>query len=279
MSQNKTVIQGINSSGDGYDSSRQTSTPNFYQRGSGAPAKGTVVPGMMEAPTQPGPGAPGTYANYYEQPQQPMNMGQQAAPKKKIMPGKPVVGFLYSVSRTPAGEFWPLHIGPNTIGQSAESDILLAEGTVSFNHAVIVTRKVKNGVIAAITDAKSSNGTMINGEIIGFGAEECHNGDILTIGNNYELVLLLVDTIQLGLNPKQEFIPVDVAEEPEEPYVPDFQDMHSRATRPGQYDNPGMPNPFAGPGQPNWGGGGNMGGTVGLDGRQMGGNSGGTVPM
>ena len=39
---------------------------------------------------------------------------QQARPAS----GKPVVGFLYSISKTAAGEFWPIHIGQNTIGQN-----------------------------------------------------------------------------------------------------------------------------------------------------------------
>lgn len=35
------------------------------------------------------------------------------------MESKQVMGFLYSVSRSQAGEFWPLYVGPNRIGRSA----------------------------------------------------------------------------------------------------------------------------------------------------------------
>ena len=42
----------------------------------------------------------------------------------------PVVGFLYSVSKRGITEYWPLHIGGNTIGQSNGNDIVLHENTM-----------------------------------------------------------------------------------------------------------------------------------------------------
>jgi pSer/pThr/pTyr-binding forkhead associated (FHA) protein len=204
--------------------------------------------------------------------------GAEPAPspqtRKAVQPGKPIVGFLYSISRTRVGEFWPLQMGRNTIGQAEDSDILLAEGTVSSNHAVIVTRQIKSGIIAAITDSQSTNGTMINGEPIGFSAEECHDGDIITIGNNYELVLILIDAEKRGLKVSQDFIPVEVqVEDEEQEDVPSFS---GGTTRPGGFD-PYNDGPTA------WGNNGGgyspVGGTVGMDGSMPGGNHGGTVPM
>lgn len=268
MSQNKTVIQGLEAAetrvGGG---APMGATPNFYSRGNrSAAARGTVVPGMMDNPAE--PAAAAGAAGPAPAPQ---------APRKAPVPGKPVVGFLYSISRTAAGEYWPLQIGRNTIGQAADSDIQLAEGTVSSNHAVIVTRQVKSGIIAAITDSQSTNGTMINGEPIGFTAEECHNGDIITIGNNYECYLVLIDAAKCGLSVSSGFIPVEVqGGEEEEEYMeeedmPPFMNGGTRSTRGGfePYDSP-------------WnggGGGGYAGGTVGMDGMPSGGNHGGTVPM
>ena len=82
---------------------------------------------------------------------------------------KPIVGFLYSISKSMAGEFWPLHIGSNTIGRSANCDVSLGEATVSEEHAVLVVRQMKNPekVIAWINDSGSTCGTMINGESLG----------------------------------------------------------------------------------------------------------------
>ena len=165
-----------------------------------------------------------------------------------------MIGFLYSVSRTPAGEYWPLHIGQNTIGKAPSCDICLQEGTVSSDHAVLVVRKMKNPekVIASISDARSTNGTMLNGQSLGFSAEECKNGDIITIGDNYELYLILIDAASLGLKPVEGFIATEAAEEEmndgPEPFFPGSQ----RPTRPGDDFNPYDYNPG--------------GGTVGLDG-------------
>lgn len=123
---------------------------------------------------------------------------------------KPLVGFLYSISRGEIGEYWPLYIGQNSVGASPKSDVYLKEATVSQDHALIVIRKMKNPekVIASISDARSTNGTMINGVSLGFAAEECKNGDILTFGENYQCMLILIDVKELGLSVSESFIPV-----------------------------------------------------------------------
>lgn len=147
MSQNKTVIQGLEPGNVNSTNNYGGESSGFYSRSGQSNARGTVVPGMVEHEG----GA--------------KSSASQAAQSKPrvINPGKPVVGFLYSVSKTPAGEFWPLQIGRNTIGQGSDADICLLEGTVSVNHAVLVVRQIKNtgGIIAAITDTQSTNGTML----------------------------------------------------------------------------------------------------------------------
>lgn len=260
MSQNKTVIQGLEPETNLGNASGGAGS-NFYSRGRQSNARGTVVPGMTDAQS-------GNQSGSSEAVSAPQT-------RKVVQPGKPIVGFLYSISRTRLGEYWPLQMGRNTIGQSADSNIQLAEGTVSSNHAVIVTRQVKGGIIAAITDSQSTNGTMINGETIGFGAEECHDGDIITIGNNYEFVLILIDAEKRGLKASEGFIPVDVegALDEETEDIPSFP---GGMTRPGGFD-PYNDVPAA------WGnnGGGYSpnDGTVGMDGSVSGGNQGGTVSM
>ena len=261
MSQNKTVIQGLEPAGTQSNDYTPGNAGGFYSRGASSPAKGTIVPGMQDYTTE------STHAETAQ-----CTTSKQT--KRTIQPGKPIVGFLYSVSRTGMGEYWPLQMGRNTIGQSKESDIVLPEGTVSSNHAVIVTRQIKSGIIAAITDSQSTNGTMINGESIGFSAEECHNGDVITIGNNYELYLILIDANSLGLSVSKDFIATETLSQDEEP-EDDFPPFPNGATRPGGF------NPYNEP--PVWGGGttgmNNAGGTVGLDGSVSGGNHGGTIPM
>lgn len=205
MSQSKTLIQGLDAADNASSASSEWGTPaEFYSNSGKSNHRGTVVPGM-KATAEPAGDAQG-----------------RATSAKVAQSGKPIVGFLYSVSRTPFGEYWPLKIGPNTIGLNPECDIVLPEGTVSGEHAVLVVRQIKNtgSIIAAIADEKSTNGTMINGETIGFSAEECKNGDVITIGNNYELVLILIDAAKMNLAVSKDFIPVEIEDNDDDDYVP-----------------------------------------------------------
>ena len=123
---------------------------------------------------------------------------------------KPVMGFLYSVSRTPLGEWWPLYVGPNRIGRSENCEIPLHEASVSENHATLVIRKMHNnganaGVFVFLQDTGSMYGTMLNGVTLDFNPKECKSGDIISVGENYELYFVLVDPDSLGLAPKPGF--------------------------------------------------------------------------
>lgn len=178
MSQNKTVIPGLENAAQSSQGVQSGAT-------SYAPYDGkTVVPGITQ--------------------------GNSAS--TVVVNNKPIVGFLYSISRTGYGEFWPLRVGPNSIGRSKNCDIYLPEGTVSEQHAEFVIHLMKNPekVSAAIYDQRSTCGTMINGESLGFEPRECVNGDIITIGDHYDLFVILVDVKKLGLKVCDAFIPVDV---------------------------------------------------------------------
>ncbi|MBQ8760339.1 MAG: FHA domain-containing protein [Bacteroidales bacterium] len=135
---------------------------------------------------------------------------------------KPIVGFLYSISKTNVGEYWPLRIGSNSIGRSQDCDICLSEATVSAQHAVLVVRQMKNPdkIIASICDARSTCGTMINGSSLGFEPKECFNGDVITIGEHYEFYFILIDAKQIGLSVCAEFSPAEV--QMDSPYSKNF---------------------------------------------------------
>lgn len=130
------------------------------------------------------------------------------SPNANIPNQKPIIGFLYSISKTNTGEFWPLHIGPNRIGRSVDSDVFLGEATISEQHAVLVIQQMKNPekVIAWINDSGSTCGTMVNGESMGFDRRECFTGDIITIGEHYDLYFILIDAKQIGLNVCRDFM-------------------------------------------------------------------------
>lgn len=189
MSQNRTVFPGVGPDENDYRDSRQHHSGN-NSRPHGCGSNGTVFPGM-------------------ENIRENSNTGFQHVNKRRS--SKPLVGFLYSISRTGFGEYWPIHIGPNVIGRSAKCDILLPEGTVSEEHAVIVVRMMKNPLKldASISDERSSHGTMLNGESISSTRPlECKNGDIITIGESYQLYLILIDAKSVGLSIAENFINV-----------------------------------------------------------------------
>lgn len=129
MSSNSTKVPGMGGNAD---------FQNFYSRGpinqqaNGKP--GTIVPGMN------------VYAPKVEE--------QASTPATSKVP---VVGFLYSISRQGFGEFWPLHVGSNTIGREADSSIRLAEQTVSTHHAALNIKQLKTTgkLLAAIRDVDS----------------------------------------------------------------------------------------------------------------------------
>lgn len=184
MSNNKTIVPGM---GNNFEA-QELQTPNF---GASQPTQtnnytGTHFPGMNNGGT----------------------VGANVPQKSDIH--KPLMGFFFSVSRTGQGEYWPLYMGLNTIGRASTNSVCLQEATISENHAEIVIRQMKNpdSVMVSIRDSRSTCGTLINGSSLGFEPHECHNGDIITIGEHYELYFILIDTKSLKLEPCADFIAV-----------------------------------------------------------------------
>ena len=147
----------------------------------------------------------------------------------------PIVGFLFSVSRTPFGEFWPLYVGKNMIGRDNENAVCLMEGSVSGEHAALVVEQLTNPneTVAVLENKGSKNGTFINGKRLIYGrTEECKNGDILRFGSSYECLLIIFDVRELGLKKAENFISVDSDEEVEE-FDIDGPYRRGNETRPG----------------------------------------------
>ncbi len=262
MSQNKTVFPGLGQEGDFTPRQSYPGSNQPYSRPSNQGRdNGTVYPGM-EMPT----GQPRTSA-----PHQQNNVKQSR---------KPIVGFLYSISRTGVGEYWPLHIGQNIIGNSSDCDIILGEGTVSQRHANLHINKMKKPekTEATISDLGSTNGTQVNENSVSVARPvECVNGDIITIGENYDLLLLLIDTKAIGLQLSENFI--DIRDEQEDVYPGGFTQGRDNTTRneqdfPPRFDptstvHPSAYSPDARPSDSTVGmdsnGGFRSGGTVGMD--------------
>ncbi len=111
-----------------------------------------------------------------------------------------LVGTLFSISAGIQGELFPVYIGRNTIGSSTECDICLRETSVSALHAILLARKQTNAageeyVSVSLMDSNSSYGTTVNGESLDFDRVTCNDGDIITIGQNYQLSLSLFNAL------------------------------------------------------------------------------------
>jgi hypothetical protein len=77
-----------------------------------------------------------------------------------------------------SGEWYPLRVGEQTIGRADTAQVVLGGVDVSRNHARIRW----DGSTATITDAGSSNGTVVNGYRL-FGAHALRPGDMLRLGS------------------------------------------------------------------------------------------------
>ncbi len=193
MASFRTIVPGMN------DNMEQPST--IYQSNDakmGSQMHGTMVPGMENVAPQMAP-----------QMAPPVKSGSQ------VQDGKPLVGFLVSVSKYENGEYWVLRQGQNTIGSSSECDIVLPEGLVSSLHAVLAIHRNPQGenlLSTGIMDKGSSNGVFVNEEYIGFNPYQCKNLDKIKIGN-YEFLLMLFDAKVYDMKPSTTFISKDPSSE------------------------------------------------------------------
>lgn len=178
MNNNNTVIPGLQGQQSPMGGYQSPSFPaNGQHPGIPIPGQDTVVPGLANKAGD----------------AQPSSQGQ-------------IFGFLFSVSRTLSGEYWPLHLGANTIGRGPGNTINLSEMTVSDSHAAIHVIFRANKLITYIKDDASKTGTLLNGELLR-GEADLKNGDVITVGEHYELYVVLINAVELGLNVNPSFTP------------------------------------------------------------------------
>jgi len=159
--------------------------------------RGTMVPGMGEK-------------------------GDVIPSKSNASMRKPIVGFLVSVSRIEEGEYWVLKQGQNTIGSGSNCNVVLPEASVSGIHAILAVHRNPNNenkLNVGLIDRGSSNGTLVNGNYIGFETCQCKNWDKIRIGN-YELLLLLLDVAEHKLGKEEKFISNQAVDYSERGYNP-----------------------------------------------------------
>ena len=206
MKQDETFVRGGN---------------NPYARSRGGQRTGseTYIPGMNDV-------TPGSVPS-------------QASPQAK--PNTPVVGFLYSISRKGIGEYWPLHLGTNSIGRSEDNDICLKEMSVSSKHATLSIKQMKSThkLIASIRDTGSKTGMFLNDEELDYENHTCKANDIITVGSSYKLLLILIDAEEYGLSVAEGFVEDKQSTEDDFGFQPQggFGDATQSKFRPYSADN------------------------------------------
>lgn len=141
---------------------------------------------------------------------------------------RPLIGVLYSISAGIEGELFPVYVGRNTIGSDLSCDICLRETSVSAQHGIILARKQTNEegneyINVILSDNNSSYGTCVNGERLSFERITCSDGDVITFGQNYVLVLSLfnaLDKLSVAYGFDRIPEPKKVVEKPVEPQSP-----------------------------------------------------------
>ena len=89
-------------------------------------------------------------------------------------------------------------------------------------HAELYVKQMKttHKILASLKDVGSKNGIFVNDEELDYSTHECFNNDLITIGLNYKLLLILIDAESLGLSVSENFMAVQEEEEPEIPFQP-----------------------------------------------------------
>lgn len=106
-----------------------------------------------------------------------------------------VVGVLYSISRSIIGDIFPIYLGTNRVGSDAACDIVLKEMSVSDYHALITVWKDEDDKYNMnIQDNNSYYGTYIGSEMVDYESRMVHDGDILSFGRHYKLLVRLFNT-------------------------------------------------------------------------------------
>jgi len=141
---------------------------------------------------------------------------EQEQPQKKSKPdsAKPLVGFLFSYSKTAEGEYWPLFEGKNTVGSHKSCQQALYEQSVSNPHANIfaIRKKGEERLEFRIQDAGSEISTIVDGEQLMVGdVASLKDRSVIQIGK-YNLFCVLIDYVADQMAPNPDFSPVGKAD-------------------------------------------------------------------
>lgn len=208
MSQNKTVIPESEYDLQHPVNSDPLTSPDFYRPTGAGVSNGTVIAGNDTAP-QPGGGYAGPATGNCGTAPAPMGGTAPAMPQGRHIPlqERVLVGVLFSISRGLLGEVFPIYMGRNNVGSDAMCEIALREQTVSRTHAVLMARcdGYPGPCQLSLSDYGSEHGTLVNNRDCRYGMMQVNDGDVLTLGKHYRLLVRLFDTVSAGLYEDSDF--------------------------------------------------------------------------
>lgn len=226
MSQNKTIVPDFNY--DSLGNSDPTSFNEMYSpSGNNSADEGhTFVPGNSLADQQPTGNVPG---NDY-------SSGSMQRDNRAVeLQNRVVVGVLFSNSKGPFGEIFPVYLGRNIIGTTENCDICLREATVSSEHAILYVRNNGQGTFdITITDYNSDYGTAVNNSDARYDTLPVSENDVISIGEHYKLLLKIfnAEAAQIAEDPAfssldQQSAPSGPAAQPENRPMDNPSDFYS----------------------------------------------------
>lgn len=185
MSQNKTIVPGVDYENLGNTELDDSLYGSLYSR-SEASDNRTYIPDVSK---------PLGGLGQEVMPQRESSWGQAEENRQVSLQNRVVVGVLFSISRGLLGEIFPLYLGRNVIGQTANCDICLREKSVSSEHAILYIRKEGNPaqLNMTITDYNSTYGTTVNEMDARYETLPVNENDVLTIGKHYQFLIKIFD--------------------------------------------------------------------------------------
>lgn len=220
MSQNKTIIPDFEIDNGNQMYANNISTNSEFYMPSGSQVNSTVISGM-------------TSENSFPQSQ---STGERNQVRKEDnsqfrtihVQDRVIVGVLFSVSKDLLGEIFPIYLGRNMIGSNESCDVRLREKTVSYEHAVLYVRSegYPAECLMTISDYGSMHGSMVNQKDSRYETLSLRDGDLLTIGRHYKLVVKLFNIKEYGLSEDNGFeeneTVTDIDLPPSQPVVSDL---------------------------------------------------------
>jgi len=193
MSQNKTIIPDFEFEKPQNPYTDTSANADFY-RPSGAVPNSTIISGTNGTVS-------GDTDNHSTPKINPGIKDNDLSSRAIAIQERVIIGVLFSISRGLLGEIFPIYLGRNIIGTSPSCDICLKEKTVSDEHAVFFVRSDGYPCVCnlTLTDYGSIYGTMVNNQDCRYETLTVKEGDILTVGKHYKLIVKLFDTVNSGL--------------------------------------------------------------------------------